>query len=158
MKNWTLLCKSDIRTRMRKKNRKMNLQHLIDIACSKHLVHTGKLVWLVSRKVRSKDAVLSTSAAKKLACRTWRNCTLFPTTVLHSSECRVYEIHGRAELAMDAWISAGKYENNPRRQNTRRKRKDKKGIEWGFYIEKVLDRISLVGHIALDLGGQKHPC
>lgn len=44
-----------------------DLQHLADIASAKDFVNNGKLVGVVGREVRGKDAVLCTAAAQQLA-------------------------------------------------------------------------------------------
>ena len=50
----------------------MNLQHFADIASTKNLVNYGKLMGIIRREVRGKDAVLGTAPTKQLAGSTWR--------------------------------------------------------------------------------------
>lgn len=52
---------------MRERERGEDLQHLADIASAKDLVNNGKLVGVIRREVRGKDAVLCAAAAQQLA-------------------------------------------------------------------------------------------
>lgn len=54
----TVLHKKDV---LRVRERRRNLQHLANVASTKHLVNNGKLVGIIRRKVRSKDAVFGTA-------------------------------------------------------------------------------------------------
>jgi hypothetical protein len=49
------------------RERERDLQHFADIASTKNLVNNGKLVRVVRREVRCKDAVLGAAASQQLA-------------------------------------------------------------------------------------------
>lgn len=51
----------------KKKIKRSNLKHFADITSTKDLMHNGKLAWVVRRKVRGKDAFLSTTASQQFA-------------------------------------------------------------------------------------------
>lgn len=57
-----------------------NLQHLANVASSKHLVHAGELVGLLRREIRREDAVVRAPPAEELAGGARRGGVLFPAS------------------------------------------------------------------------------
>ena len=78
--------KANNQMREENKQKKLNLKHLVNIACTKNLMNTCKLLRFISWKIRRKNTILSTPPPEKLACSTWGSCTLFSTILLHSNE------------------------------------------------------------------------
>lgn len=68
------------------------LQHLVDIAGTKHFVNISKLLGLIRRKIGSKHTILSAPPSEKLACCTRRGCTLFPAASVLLHACRVSDL------------------------------------------------------------------
>lgn len=62
----------------REREKGRDLQHFANVASTKDLMNNGKLVGIIRREVRSKDAVFGATATQQLARGTWRISTHFP--------------------------------------------------------------------------------